>query len=366
MIFKEAIKNSLSNYLLNRYSHRGLADDHKMLTSYPRTALTKEEKEQVCNLWGQIHPHPEMGLRYYEIQKAVDVFDERLVAGSVYYPLILRSLNPKEYYKTLIHKSLFRHILSDLPQPITLASSTNRSILDIENKPISKQALIDFLLNYKKDYIIKKSVETSGGRGVQFIKNSDRTNLNAIIESFGDNFVIQEIISGSKDLEKFNPSSLNTLRISTLMLNGEVSLCACVFRVGAKGQILDNLQQGGLMIGIDTETGRLKKNGLAIDGTKETERNGFIFEGFQIPNFDKVIDAAFEGHRRIAPCALASWDFALDINNTPRFIEVNLYWPGIRVQQLAGGPIFQNRTQEVIDFVKDKKIKNRFFFIEKI
>ncbi|MBD5355786.1 MAG: hypothetical protein HDR88_02115 [Bacteroides sp.] len=354
----------MSSYLLNRYSLRGIADDHRMLTSYPRISLDADEKKAVCDLWGQIHPKPGMAFPYYEIQKAIDTFDANLVAGSVYYPVVLRTLNPKEYYRALIHKSMFRHMLGDLPQPITLASSINSSILDVDKKPISEQALIEYLSNYEKDFIIKQSTNTSGGRGVQFVNFKDKDKLKELIKSFDENFVVQEIINGSKDLEQFNPSSLNTLRISTLLLNGEISLCACVFRVGAEGQILDNLQQGGLMIGIDTDSGKLLKYGLSIDGAKVTERNGHKFENFQIPNFEKVKEAAFDGHRRIAACGFASWDFALDVNNNPQFIEVNLYWPGIRVQQLAGGPIFKDRTNEVIEFIKEKKEKNKFYFIE--
>lgn len=365
MFLKNTIKKSLSNYLLNHYSKGGLARDHVMLTSYPRIPLTKEERERVSDLWGQIHPHPEMGFRYYEIQKAIDSFDERLLSGYVYYPLVIRALDPSGYYKAFSHKSLYRHILSDLPQPLTLASNTNGCILDVDNKVISKKMLIDFLLIQEQDYIIKKSIDSGGGKGVRFITKEDRKDLSSIISEFGNNFVIQEIITGSPDLEKFNPSSLNTLRISTLLLNGEISLCACVLRVGAEGKILDNLQQGGSMIGINTDNGNLMRNGLTMNGTKEVEKNGYKFEDFQIPNFNKVVELAFEGHRRIAPCSFASWDFALDNNNYPKFIEVNLHWPGIRVQQLAGGPIFKDRTQEVIEFVKAKKKNNPLFFLNR-
>ncbi len=48
----------------------------------------------------------------------------------------------------------------------------------------------------------------------------------------------------------------------------------------------------------------------------------------------------------------AGWDFCLDENNNPIFIEVNLGYPSILYEQLCSvSPIFGNRTNEVYEYV---------------
>lgn len=44
-------------------------------------------------------------------------------------------------------------------------------------------------------------------------------------------------------------------------------------------------------------------------------------------------------------------DICLDENNEPVLIEVNLLEPGILYEQLCTGPIFGERTNEVLDYV---------------
>ena len=49
---------------------------------------------------------------------------------------------------------------------------------------------------------------------------------------------------------------------------------------------------------------------------------------------------------------IVGWDVALDSNDNPLLIEVNIGGPGILYEQLCTGPIFGERTQEVIEYCK--------------
>ena len=73
----------------------------------------------------------------------------------------------------------------------------------------------------------------------------------------------------------------------------------------------------------------------------------------KIEEVKDLVDLAINAHRFYLPtCGFAGWDLALDSNNKPIFIEVNLGFPGIQFEQLCPAtPIFEGRTQEVIDYV---------------
>ena len=354
------------NLLGSHMSKRAIVDDAKMLKSYKQAELTSEEIQDINKLWGKIIPHPKIGYPYFRIYKYYGNFDARYVPGPYYYPWIIRALNPKEYYHTLIHKSLFRHILADLPQPCTLISAANGAILDHNSRTVTTETAIKNIMEYNNRVIVKGSAHAGGGRSVVFLeKGTTQEDVAKTLAQFNQNYVVQEIIEGSPALDVFNPSSLNTIRVYTLLLNGKISACEAILRIGAPGAILDNLQQGGTMIGIDLQTGTLSPYGYSLNGEKILGRNKISFEGYKIPGFNKILQWAYEGHARIAPCRFAAWDFALDKNNEPAFIEVNLYWPGIRINQIVSGPVFANRTEEMINYVDwYKKHKGWRYFVE--
>lgn len=140
------------------------------------------------------------------------------------------------------------------------------------------------------------------------------------------------------------------MRITTLLLNGNVSICSAAIRCGKAGSLVDNVGAGGAIIGI-RENGALHPYGFNHEGM--TSKNGeFVFDGFSIPNYDKVIKFALDAHSFIPNIRLAGWDICLDSNNQPKLIEVNTSWPGIFYEQLCTGPIFGGRTDEVLDFCK--------------
>lgn len=359
MSLKSNCKLFAKNIIGSRLSKKAITDDALMLKSFKQAALTKDETAEIDSLWGKVIPNPKCGYPYFRIYKNYGKFDARYVPGPYYYPWIIRSLNTEEYYHTLVHKSLFRHILADLPQPETLVSAANGAVLDRNNRIISTETAVKSIFEYNGRVIVKGSTHAGGGKSVVFLeKGVSSEEIAKTIGLFGQNYVVQEIIEGSEALEVFNPSSLNTIRIYTLVLNGKISPCGAILRVGAPGCILDNLQQGGAMIGIDLSAGTLFPCGYSIKGERVEGRNNVIFDGYKIPSFEKIVRHAVEGHARIAPCRFAAWDFALDKNNDPLFIEVNMYWPGVRVSQIASGPVFADRTEEVIDYVNWYK-KNR-------
>ena len=80
---------------------------------------------------------------------------------------------------------------------------------------------------------------------------------------------------------------------------------------------------------------------------------GIEFGKQKIGEVHDIIRIVKEYHSKYFPnLGFIGWDFALDSEEHPVLIEVNLEFPGIQMEQLASGkPIFGDRTEEVVDYV---------------
>ena len=117
---------------------------------------------------------------------------------------------------------------------------------------------------------------------------------------------------------------VNTLRIMTLVKDGEVHLLAGILRVGCEG-VIDNIAHGGVGSSIDMETG--------VCSTYPVDQWGNCFEvhpitkapmkGFQIPNWEKVVALVKEAAMVKPNMAYVGWDVTVTADGEPAIIEGN-------------------------------------------
>ena len=69
-----------------------------------------------------------------------------------------------------------------------------------------------------------------------------------------------------------------------------------------------------------------------------------------MPNFDKAKEVAETIHRKMPFAKYVGFDIAFDKNGMPVVIEYNINAPGAFYYQLANGPLFADKTKEIIDF----------------
>ena len=216
---------------------------------------------------------------------------------------------------------------------------------------IDKQGAIDVISSCGKELLIKKSSGSCCGQGINLIgPYTEKYKISTIISQYNGDFVVQEKLTQSSSTRLFNEASLNTIRISTLLLNGKFSVCTAMIRFGAPNSIVDNVGAGGCCVGINHD-GSLKEFGFTSRFDKILEWNGVQFKGHQIPNFDKIIEFARDAHYCVPNCGFIGWDIALDNNDDCVLIESNICWPGIFFEQLADGkPAFCGREDELLEF----------------
>lgn len=316
--------------------------------------LTKEELSQIEEVWGKLgmKPYP----LFYQLFKTIDHFNPMYLSDDLYYPEIVRALNPRQYCTAFSHKGHLPVLFGGIKQP-SLICLCNRGVFYDANFDIVKKEAIAQLLYSSDDFIIKPTKNTSGGKGVRLVNGGNKEEIQSLIDDYGDNWIVQEPLEQSEVTAQFNPSSLNTFRFTTLFINGKVSTQSIIFKTGSVGSVVDNLSSGGVLVGVSSD-GELREYGVNNKYCKcEKTASGFELKGSKIKEVPTMADQMEYYHRRYFPSlGIVGWDVALDKNSQPVVIEANLIFPGILFEQLAiSTPIFGYRTEEVIQFVLNKR-----------
>lgn len=316
--------------------------------------LTRDERVEIQKYWGQLHCR--VNMESHNKLKVLSSYDKRFVPKDLYVSLIMPSLNPRMDSAVLVNKGLYDVLFERIPQARCYVKNIAGEYWQGRNT-LSKQSAIDFLADNVDDFIIKPSCDSSGGKNVRRINLSGQKEkkpyLNFLFEEYEQNFIVQELISQNEDTARFNPDSLNTIRMTTLNLNGKFTILASGLRCGQQGAVVDNLAGGGIYVPINAD-GFLHEYGFDHFGNKYAKSsNGILFKGMKIGHYSHLVDFVTVYHSLFPTCHFIGWDLALNEKGEPLMIEINLNCPIIFIIQVATGPIFGDRTDEVIEYVKN-------------
>jgi len=118
---------------------------------------------------------------------------------------------------------------------------------------------------------------------------------------------------------------------------------------------VDNWGAGGIIVGV-TMNGQLNDFGYDIQLNKFYEYNGITFKYEKISQIPSLLEKIEEAHKnQFSLCKFIGWDICFNHDNEPIIIELNSSQPGVIGEQLCTGPIFGDRTQEVIDYCNKKE-----------
>ena len=269
---------------------------------------------------------------------------------AIMYNCIIRKLNPLDSSKILANKGMYATLFKDINRPCELLSNCNGLLLNKENQIVTIDEGIKDLIAYSKPFIIKPTIDSHGGRNVKIMSDYNKDSLITLLNEYKSNYVVQSLVEQSIQTKQFNATSLNTFRVLTLFLNGRISVLSCILRCGGKGSVVDNATSGGMFIGVNKDNGKLTRASSYRQLEIKESPTGLKFSDYQIEHFNRITDFAKKLHTRIPLCALAGWDIALDKNNEPVFIEVNLNKPSVWLMQVCNGPIFGERFKEVLEY----------------
>ena len=187
------------------------------------------------------------------------------------------------------------------------------------------------------------------GSAVQFInKDTSDREIYDLFKNYSWDFIVQHIIYQHESLSAIHPTSVQTIRVYSIHHRGKVEFLSAVLRMGVSGERIDNMAAGGVGCLLD-------ENGSCADFVFDhmgdyfsAHPNGFVPAGFKIRNFDKIKQLVKETHVFIPQIWCLAWDFTLDQDGEPLFIEYNTRGD-ITIPQSGGRAYLGDLTGIVLD-----------------
>lgn len=175
------------------------------------------------------------------------------------------------------------------------------------------------------------------GRGIEKLKIADYADANAILAYVRDKklYVMEHCIHQHPQMARLNPSSVNSLRIVTDLVDETVHIAYVMVKVGTGGGCCDNTGQGGVLCRVDERNGRICS--VATDDYfhiyEQHPDTGIDFAGYEIPMLQEAIELAKKAAFVLPQMRHVGWDVAITPEG-PVIIEGNEY-PGTDLCQLA-------------------------------
>lgn len=206
------------------------------------------------------------------------------------------------------------------------------------------------IVGLRKSFILKDSFGQEAGKigvesdGVILIKFDEKkiyiNNKEKNEAYFSDllfskkEWIAQELIIQAKDISVLNQSSVNTIRLLSVISNGKIEICKAVMKVGASGEIVDNFWTGGILINIDVETGCFTDQYLyetSLRDRQETNKLIDSVKGKRVKNWSDVINQASNAHQLVPKIKSIGWDVAITEEGAC-IIEGNDNWDVVMFQ----------------------------------
>ena len=277
----------------------------------------------------------------------------------------LDKLNPIKYYSLARNKYVAHCVLESLGvkmprllgyyHPATAFCNSGNHFSNIRQ-------IINGLKQNGTHNIVIKTTESSHGDGVWVVDKIDYEECNVTFDlvnkkkielseilAIKEPFLIEERIKQTIQFEQFNSTSVNTLRIMTVLNpDGKAKIVGVFIRIGRNGAFIDNAGNGGnIDANVNIETGTLERvvefrgfNDLKYITTHPD--SGHQLEGVRIENWDLIKSTIIEYQESCPFLKAIGWDVAIT-NDGPVVIEINDFWD--RAGQLFIGKGWRNEIR---------------------
>lgn len=340
---------SLLNKVYFEYDRiRDYYRDKHLISELNLPKLSEEEKKEIKKVW-PCFKFSNLDFIWMRIYKAEHGFDPYYLCDHQY-AYLLRFINKSSNWVSLNNKALTDIYMPKIPWPVVYLRRINKKYYDNEMTEISQEQAVA-ILHSQNDYVIKPATGTGGGKGVKVINNLlTPEEINQLFAAYDVDFIVQALIIQNEELSRFNPTSVNTCRITTINIGSKRSFSA-IFKVGRKNSRVDNWNSS-ILIGVDKQ-GRLLDYGYDVN-LKRIEKSdaGVLFSGNVIPKFAEMVELTQKYHQLYFPnLSVVGWDITLEKNGDIIVIETNLDFPGILGEQVCSGTFFKDFRDEICDVV---------------
>ena len=287
--------------------------------------------------------------RYYYAKTGLT--DPRFVPDDVFHRIIRPKLNDYSLGAAWSDKAFTDWVVRDVKTVRSVVRCVNGRLLNEQFALIGPEEA-NAILNGYESLVFKPTMFTDTGKGVAL--EHAPFDIAAISARYGRYFVAQLPLKQHPALARLNESSVNTVRIDTVLFDREAHATSSFIKVGQPGEFADN--GGGenrIFIGI--------RNGKFTDFAFDHDCNkfysiptGYAFAGQDVPFYREMCTAVEKAHACVPHFGLAFWDVSVDENGEPTIVEMNLRYPDSYVPQVGSGPFFGDYTEDVLAYIGRK------------
>ncbi|MDY0275971.1 MAG: sugar-transfer associated ATP-grasp domain-containing protein [Desulfomicrobium sp.] len=337
------LKNFLRSYLFNFRSNKQALGILKELEHDSGRKLSTQEKKEIDRYAQKKFGHKKYAPWLYVYSQAGRGV-EGYIPENYYFEVLLPKLKgfygQAARYKPL-NKKFFR---SDAFPDI--GSYINGLFLNSEFSIIPLEEIQDYLFSHH-DKIIFKIDKSCQGKGIYVFDKKNFT-IDKIIKL--GNGVFQYFIEQHDFFNQFHGQSVGTIRVTTFCKkNGDIEILAGFFKFNY-GKLDYVRSADAVYVPVDINSGALGSTGYFINWQKIEKHFGIgiSFQGFIIPEWDKLVQTAKTLHQQVPFVRCIGWDMTVDKNNKVQVMEWNGYYNGIGFHEFTSGPIFEKVADEIM------------------
>lgn len=221
---------------------------------------------------------------------------------------MMKKLNNPDYIHFLNEKADFNKFFKDF---------VHRDWIYI--KEVTEEAFEAFVKEH--GIVIIKPVAGVEGGGVRKFRYNEQpeTDLKQLYaDLIKEDVMVEEVIKQHTRMV-FGNTSVNTIRTMTLTdKQGKGYIVKAILRAGVGDTDVDNYAEGGSIYEVDLETGVVCSRGKSKAGANHIKHPGtdIIMLGYQIPNWDKVIEVSIKAAEHLPQVGIIGWDVAVTDSGT--------------------------------------------------
>ncbi len=305
-------------------------------------------RSQVVPFWKKYGIKPKK--MWYDLYCFKDAkYDPRYIPEDLYWQKIYPAFNKPSFRQAYTDKCFYNQLFPYLKQPRTIIRNSNNCFFDGSGNIVSFDHAKS-LLESEKRFVIKPAIYSGEGVNVFFYEKDKNNNIDfqSLMKSYGSNYIVQEVVAQHEVLASIHRQSLNTIRVISFLFQGEVHISSSILRMGVGGSRLDNVSAGGLACPIRPD-GKLEKKAMNKYSQWMTRHpGGTVFAEIKIPSYERVLAAVGRAHKDIPHFRIIGWDFCIDEEGDPVFIEYN---GAPALNQVSCGPLFGDLTEPVLNTI---------------
>lgn len=226
-----------------------------------------------------------------------------------------RGCNPRELWPVLDNKSLFNKTFMPFLGREFMVFSSDSSFSDFYS----------FVKHFPS--VVIKPLSAFGGKGIQKVDIITEDTVRKLFEelSTGD-WLIEETLEQADELSKLNHSSINTIRIITMIdREGKIHIPLANIRIGRAGNIVDNFSSGGITASIDVSSGVVVSKCYDRFGNAFSVHpdNGEQIIGFRIPEWEQILVTIQRAAAVVPSLRYVGWDVVVKKDHSISLIEGN-------------------------------------------